>query len=147
MTAERGEELDWGRTVTVLQWSRGSVTAERVLEVPEGELGSRGASMEPRFGDRGTVPGGLMRDEFLTAASMEPRFGDRGTLEDVGGEWRAHLLQWSRGSVTAERPTSGRGCRASQAASMEPRFGDRGTAARACRVAASLGCFNGAAVR
>ena len=38
------------------------------------------ASMEPRFGDRGTTSHGESQRRDAPLASMEPRFGDRGTF-------------------------------------------------------------------
>ena len=62
---------------TLLQWSRGSVTAERRRR--------------------------RHRPPHALEASMEPRFGDRGTLLSVQLSGSQRKLQWSRGSVTAER--------------------------------------------
>ena len=114
--------------VTPLQWSRGSVTAERItldtlpgawlalqrsrgsvtaerdaVDPPLAELAQ--ASMEPRFGDRGTDGIRAVQLARAVPASMEPRFGDRGTSSSSSptGVNRRPPLQWSRGSVTAER--------------------------------------------
>ena len=87
-----------------LQWSRGSVTAERDQPAHGREAQAEAASMEPRFGDRGTAE---RHPRFPSnppcSASMEPRFGDRGTMTEVAQAANDKLLQWSRGSVTAER--------------------------------------------
>ena len=70
-------------------------------------------------------------------------------LRDATGRITALELQWSRGSVTAER----RADRLHQLAraldaSMEPRFGDRGTAKKANSLLLRTDDrFNGAAVR
>ena len=70
------------------------------------------ASMEPRFGDRGT-----RRARRSSASSAKPLQWSRGS---VTAERRAQhrplrhervLLQWSRGSVTAERCSDDRGDR------------------------------------
>ena len=78
----------------MLQWSRGSVTAERRRRVREDARPHADASMEPRPAASGGDP-----------ASMEPRFGDRGTSTALShfGQMSSNELQWSRGSVTAER--------------------------------------------
>ena len=61
-----------------LQWSRGSVTAER--QIYGSVVQTVVASMEPRFGDRGTAVDSVRPRRHVQSASMEPRFGDRGTI-------------------------------------------------------------------
>ena len=109
------------RRLSRLQWSRGSVTAERssVKTLTCEIIGFNGA----RFGDRGTL--GLLRPvREGDRASMEPRFGDRGTAEVLQVDLGWLMLQWSRGSVTAEREL-----------------------AQECLCNRVQACFNGAAVR
>ena len=74
------------------------------LDLAGAQIADNDASMEPRFGDRGTAAIKLLTRTLEEAASMEPRFGDRGT-GILGSLSMAFVtLQWSRGSVTAERP-------------------------------------------
>ncbi len=91
-------EAEW------LQWSRGSITAETSTA---GSASRRrtGASMEPRFDNRGNNAGKLHTLCYL-------------------------LLQWSRGSITAETGLSGFDEDIRIVASMEPRFDNRGNRVR-----------------
>ncbi len=84
----------------MLQWGRGSMTAERLTRFPA-VTQLLFASMGPRFNDRGKSD---RRGEVPEAdrASMGPRFNDRGK-DKADRLWSlAVRLQWGRGSMTAE---------------------------------------------
>ncbi len=85
---------------TLLQWSRGLLTAETPGCSAQAAAASV-ASMEPRSFDRGDK----CRNRIVRSvrfASMEPRSFDRGDINQQLAVLNPDPLQWSRGLLTAE---------------------------------------------
>ena len=104
MSAETGAALArFAMGADELQWGRASMSAEtrRTSAHPPPRPG---ASMGPRFDERGNDPlGGALYSNKL-AASMGPRFDERGNQTSSPAAfqrpWR--VLQWGRASMSAE---------------------------------------------
>ncbi len=101
--------------------------------------------MEPRFDNRGNAAVGRLT-ERRQLASMEPRFDNRGNYSLNAGTAPFTMLQWSRGSITAETQK-----RDALRKAIEGLQWSRGSITAETRNCAPLGIwsprFNGAAVR